>query len=139
MISSNHSEVNGDVANKGHRRSSEKVCLAIIHWIQSLRSPRCLRRSGDEKGTPFLTGLDRVIYGTQPAAEVVQVFGVYPPRYLCYMISGSGCDIIQFGIDILLHEVMNLQDASVCWALGFGISVIFRHTTHRYLVSYNHR
>ena len=120
---------------KGHRRSSEALCLSIIHWIQSIRTPKCLKLSGDDgKGTLIITGMDRVLYGTQPAAEVVKVLGVHPPRYLCYMISGSGCDILQFLIDIFLHVVMHLEDPSVCWALGFGISIVFRHTTHRYLV-----
>lgn len=114
-------------------KKSRGVSLAVIRWIQARRLPKCLRKEG-YKDIPIITGIDRVLYGTQPAAEVVEVLGVHPPRYLCYMISGSGCDILQFFFDVMLHVVFHFQDASFCWALGFGLSVVFRHTTHRYLV-----
>jgi hypothetical protein len=116
------------------KKKSRGVCLAVIHWIQARRLPKCLRKEGDKGDVPIITGIDRVLFGTQPAAEVVEVLGVHPPRYLCYMISGSGCDILQFFFDVMLHVVFHFEDASVCWALGFGLSVVFRHTTHRYLV-----
>jgi putative flippase GtrA len=116
-------------------KKSRGVCLAVIHWIQAQRLPKCLRKEGGDKdGVPIITGIDRVLFGTQPAAEVVEVLGVHPPRYLCYMLSGSGCDILQFFFDVMLHVVFHFEDASLCWALGFGLSVVFRHTTHRYLV-----
>lgn len=128
---------------------------AAIARIESLRVPTSLLRwgrtattsSGSSSSTnnnnnnanpradvPLITGLDRVLFGTQPACEAVLVCGIHPPRYLCYMLSGFICDLIQFMIDIILHKVFLLQDASVCWALGFGLSVAFRHTSHRYLV-----
>lgn len=85
-------------------------------------------------GKPFVTGIERVIYGTQPAAELVTIFGMRPPRYLFYMMSGIVCDIIQFLMDLFLLVVLEIKDASVCWALGFFLSIAFRHTSHRYLV-----
>jgi hypothetical protein len=115
-------------------KKTRGACLAVIHWIQARRLPKFLRKEGDTDGVPIITGIDRVLFGTQPAAEVVEVLGVHPPRYLCYMLSGSGCDILQFFMDVMLHVVFHFEDASLCWALGFGLSVVFRHTTHRYLV-----
>jgi putative flippase GtrA len=122
--------------NKQHRSSSRVAISSTIAWLESLRLPKFLRKHNDGEGgdVPLISGLDRVLFGTQPACETVTVLGVHPPRYLCYMLSGSSCDIIQFGIDLLLHMVFHLEDASLCWALGFGLSVSFRHTTHRYLV-----
>jgi hypothetical protein len=35
---------------------------------------------------------------------------------------------------VALHVTWGIEDASLCWALGFGMSIIFRHTSHRYLV-----
>ena len=124
--------VEGFESNKDHRTPMRSKISVVIAWLESQRLPRFLRK--DEEGAPIISGLGRVLYGTQPAAEVVTILGVRPPRYLCYMLSGFVCDLIQFVIDILLHLVLHLEDASVCWALGFGISVSFRHTTHRYLV-----
>eukprot|EP00536_Pseudo-nitzschia_multiseries_P001666 jgi/Psemu1/300913/fgenesh1_kg.21_\ len=106
-----------------------------LDWIESRKVPSFLRRWGrDVPGDDplLITGLRKVIYGTQPAAEVVKIAGMSPPRYLCYMISGSGCDVIQFFLYILFY--WQLKDASLCWALSFGSSIVFRHTTHRYLV-----
>jgi putative flippase GtrA len=119
-------------STKRHRSSRRLALASAIRWLESLRVPKCLRKT--EEGAPIIAGLERVCFGTQPAAETVTILGASPPRYLCYMLSGSGCDIIQFGIDLLLHLVFHLEDPSLCWALGFGISVSFRHTTHRYLV-----
>jgi putative flippase GtrA len=119
-------------STKRHRSSTRVVLASAIRWFESLRVPKFLRKT--DEGSPLITGLERVCFGTQPAAEAVTILGASPPRYLCYMLSGSMCDIIQFGIDLLLHVVFHLEDASLCWALGFGISVSFRHTTHRYLV-----
>jgi len=83
---------------------------------------------------PLFRGLDRVITGAQPASETVYVCGIKPIRYLWYMLSGSLCDIIQFFIDFALLRVFNVRDPSYCWAIGFGISILFRHTSHRYLI-----
>jgi putative flippase GtrA len=69
----------------------------------------------------------------QAAADAVSICGVYPPRYLFYMVSGFVCDIIQFVVDAILYKQVT-HDASTCWALSFTISIFFRHTTHSYLV-----
>ncbi len=44
------------------------------------------------------------------------------------------CDIVQLGIDFFLLHALQIKDSSTCWALGFGISIIVRHSSHRYLV-----
>lgn len=96
----------------------------------------CIRKiEGIQCGSkPIITGIEQVVYGTQPAAELVSFFGVRPPRYLFYMMSGIVCDVIQFLLDIILHFAMEIKDPSVCWGLGFFMSIVFRHTSHRYLV-----
>ena len=38
---------------------------------------------------PLVRGIDRVINGTKPAAEVVVVCGIKPLRYFWYMLSGG--------------------------------------------------
>ena len=129
---------NLDDSNKKHRGSNNRV----IAWLESLRVPKALalrlhRENVDiinADGLAVVSGLDRVFFGTQPACEALLLCGFHPPRYLCYMVSGFLCDVIQFGIDLILHTVFLLENASVCWALGFAISVSFRHTSHRYLV-----
>lgn len=83
---------------------------------------------------PLIRGIDRVINGTKPAADVVLICGIKPLRYLWYMLSGVCCDSIQFGIDICLYHFLHITDPSICWVLGFGLSIIFRHSFHRYLV-----
>ena len=133
----NHQQPNGEDSNKEHRGPFRLAGVATIRWLESLRVPRFLARAGTPSeggGTPVISGLERVVFGTQPACETVKILGVSPPRYLCYMVSGFLCDLIQFGIDVILHKVFLLEDASLCWALGFGASVTFRHTSHRYLV-----
>lgn len=44
------------------------------------------------------------------------------------------CDIIQLTIDTLYFYTLHIKDPSACWILGFGTSIIFRHSFHRYLV-----
>lgn len=130
-------ERDNESSNKKHRGSIRIAVSSAIVWLESLRVPQVLQRSGGDTspdGTPMISGLERVFFGTQPACDAVLICGIHPPRYLCYMLSGFICDLIQFTIDIILHRALLLDDASVCWALGFGISVAFRHTSHRYLV-----
>ena len=38
---------------------------------------------------PLVKGLDRVVNGTKPAADVVVICGIKPLRYLWYMLSGG--------------------------------------------------
>ncbi|CAJ1966814.1 unnamed protein product [Cylindrotheca closterium] len=106
---------------KGSRKGCPTSCISKIEQI------KC-------GGKPIVSGIDRVVFGTQPAAELVSIFGMRPPRYLFYMMSGIVCDIIQFLMDVCLHVVLEIKDASVCWSLGFFLSIVFRHTSHRYLV-----
>ena len=102
----------------------------IIDWIQSIRLPSSSSSQGE--GIAVITGLDRVWFGTQPAAEVVSILNIQPPRYLWYMLSGATCDAIQLLLDFIIHQ--QVEDASLCWALGFLWSILFRHSFHRYLV-----
>lgn len=104
-----------------HRVAFAKTC------INKIESIRC-------NGKPIITGIERVAFGTRPASEMVSLLGMRPPRYLFYMISGMVCDVIQFLIDVCFFALLEVKDASVCWALGFFMSIIFRHTSHRYLV-----
>jgi putative flippase GtrA len=131
LLSDNTMEM---ASSKHHRSRSTRGASNMIDCLQRQRLPKCLRKEQDTEANPIITGLDRVLFGTASAAEAVTILGVHPPRYLCYMLSGSFCDIIQFFIDLFLHVFLHLEDASLCWALGFGSSIIFRHTTHRYLV-----
>lgn len=117
------------------KRQSATVLSRMIHWVESQYVPACIARrlyNSTIENVPIITGLKKVFYGTQPAAEVVKVGGIRLPRYLFYMISGSGCDVIQFMVYVLFYKQIN--DASLCWALSFMSSIVFRHTTHRYLV-----
>ena len=107
----------------------------FVNLIQQIRLPK---RGSSAEGVPLIEGLDRVVFGTVSAAEAISIYGVRLPQYFCYMISGSFCDVIQFGIDLFLHNIFHINDASVCWMLGFAISVVFRHTAHRYLVFGNY-
>jgi hypothetical protein len=108
---------------------------AFVDWIQQQRLPKVLQpQKMQHEDIHLVQGLDRVLYGTLAAADAVTILGWKPPRYLWYMLSGFACDLIQFQVDLLLHYGLGLQDASVCWFLGFSISVLFRHTSHRYLV-----
>lgn len=124
--------------DQNYHRLHRRPVRSAVTWLESLRVPKALQRGGDkagsDEGTPIISGLDRVLFGKQPACEAVLICGIHPPRYLCYMLSGFICDVIQFCIDLTLHKVFLLEDPSVCWALGFGMSVAFRHTSHRYLV-----
>ena len=114
---------------------SATVAWRMMDWIEAQKVPACIamrRRDSFGNNLYIISGLKKVFYGKQPAAEVVMIAGVRPPRYLCYVVSGSGCDVIQFFMYVLLYQ--QLRDASMCWALSFGGSIVFRHTTHRYLV-----
>ena len=101
---------------------------ALVHRIQSLRLPIY--------DVPLITNLDNVVFGTMAASETVLICNIKPPQYLWYMVSGGICDILQFIMDFLLHYWV--EDASICWAVCFTISIIFRHSTHRYLVFGNY-
>lgn len=99
---------------------------ALVHWLQSLRI----------KNVPLIAGLDSVVFGTMAASETVKIYNTKPPQYLWYMLSGGICDALQFLMDFVMH--FWVKDASICWAVCFTISIIFRHSTHRYLVFGNY-
>jgi hypothetical protein len=112
---------------------------SIVDWLQKqpvplLRQHSRVYSSNPDEAVFLITGLDRVVYGTVAAADSILIAGAKPPRYLWYMLSGACCDVIQFAIDVILHVIFDIQDASMCWALGFGFSIVFRHSFHRYLV-----
>ena len=83
---------------------------------------------------PLIKGLERVMSGAQPASEVVATCGMKPHRFIWFMISGCICDVVQFLIDLCLFHVLQIKSTSVCWLLGYALSIIVRHTSHRYLV-----
>lgn len=129
---------------------SRRQLRSAVEWLQRQRVPAPLYRQGRrvwQQKAPksarteadlledyvfWIQGLDRVVFGTSSAAEVVQLAGVRPPRYLWYMLSGATCDILQLCMDILLRA--QIEDASICWATTFFLSVVARHSCHRYLV-----
>lgn len=99
------------------KKLQPKFFSSVIGRVEAIRCPpQCCRKTGN--GIPLITGLERVVYGTQAAADVVSILGVRPPRYPFYMVSGFLCDLIQFAVDVFLHLFFNLQDPSICWALG---------------------
>lgn len=87
---------------------------------------------------PLIKGLERVTSGSQPASEVVATCGMKPHKFIWFIISGCLCDIVQFFIDLTLYYVFKVKDTTVCWTLGFALSIVVRHTSHRYLVFGNY-
>mmetsp|Transcript_9531 Transcript_9531/g.10512 ORF Transcript_9531/g.10512 Transcript_9531/m.10512 type:complete len:317 (+) Transcript_9531:106-1056(+) len=87
---------------------------------------------------PLFSGLSKVTKGTKPASEAVALCGFKPHRFVWFIMSGFICDVIQFGIDIALFHLLHIQGSSLCWLLGFSLSIIVRHTSHRYLVFGNY-
>ena len=81
---------------------------------------------------PLISGLTPVISGAAPAADTVRILTIQPPRYLFYSLSGFLCDIVQLVIDLAVHLVLHVGDPSLCWATGFGLSIVVRHSSHRY-------
>jgi hypothetical protein len=131
-------------------KDSSLTCRAV-DWIQRQRvstrwfeyvgistsSSAAGNNSGNQvKTVPLVSGLDRVLFGPYSCADAVTFGGgaLRPPRYLWYMISGFGCDLIQVCIDVLLHFGFGITDAPTCWTVSFSLSIVFRHTAHRYLV-----
>ncbi len=125
-------DVVDDDDNRLQKHHNATALAKTIHWLESQEAPACIAKRRRGEKVFWVSGLNKVLYGTQPAAEVVRVAGIKPPRYLCYMVSGSGCDIIQFILYVLAYK--QFEDASLSWAASFGGSIVFRHTTHRYLV-----
>jgi len=80
---------------------------------------------------PCMSGAEEVLAGNYSASESVKFCNAKPPQYLWYMLSGSLCDIFQFGIDYFFHRALNVEDPSTCWALSFTTSISIRHSFHR--------
>ncbi len=130
-----------------------KMASSVIRQIQSIRLPRvmssylptpnlmvkrddeAMEYASNDGRISLVTGLDQVFLdGTMPASQAVKICGMRPPQYLWYMLSGSFCDLIQLFIDLLIHITFGIENASVCWILGFSLSILVRHSSHRYLV-----
>ena len=65
-----------------------------------------------------------------------RLFGYRIPQYFWFLISGAFCDIIQALLDYLV-SILYLSDwerPTVCWTIGYTLSIIVRHTSHRLLV-----
>jgi len=114
-------------------RFESRLCRRIVDFFQSLQFPQICTKHNCSS-VPLISGLDKVIYGTIPASEVVKIGGIKPLRYFWYMLSGTLCDVFQFAFDYILHLGMGINDPSTCWALGFTLSISIRHSSHRYLV-----
>lgn len=93
--------------------------LRFVRFIESVQVPwSSSRTKNDGKGSSndvqpvfIIAGLERVIGSSstsrrKAAADAVSICGVYPPRYLFYMVSGFLCDIIQFVS--IIHGVIAL-------------------------------
>jgi hypothetical protein len=107
-----------------------KSCLhAIVDRLQRIR----LWRSGQER-IKLIEGLDEVVFGTLAAADAVTICGLRPPRYAFFVLSGASCDVVQLILDMGLHFWIGIEQAMICWFGGFFLSIVVRHTFHRYLV-----
>jgi len=106
------------------------VSLLRSDYVRQVRSNTRSKMTCQPDAPPCCSGWDLVCAAgaTRPAADVVRVCGIRPPRYAFYMLSGSSCDVYQLVIDAFVHEVLGIYESSVCWGLGFGISVALRHT-----------
>ncbi|GMH72068.1 hypothetical protein TL16_g05820 [Triparma laevis f. inornata] len=82
--------------------------------------------------TPLLSGLSKVEAGA-PMSTSVLICGRRPPQFIFYAISGTLCDVIQLALDFFLAIFMG-WDGTMTWAVSFWLSIVFRHTSHRYIV-----
>lgn len=110
--------------------SLSRPFLNLLLFIASIK----VGTTKDGEKVRLLSGLDQVIGGQLPASECVKVCGVKPPQYLFYSVSGMACDVIQIIIDSILFHTAQIKDHSFCWSCSFVISILFRHSSHRYLV-----
>jgi hypothetical protein len=130
--------------------TTNTVISRAITWIEKRKAPACISRrlrlrvqefssyfDDDDNVLYIITGLGKVWYGTRPAAEVVKIVGFIPPRYICFMVSGCICDVVQFIIYASFYWMI-INDPSLCWMISFFGSIVFRHTSHRYLVFGNY-
>lgn len=96
--------------------------------------------SNDKNPIYIIQGLEHVFIKVpgDSCADSVRICGYQPYRYIWYMISGSSCDVIQFIMTLFIHYVLLIDDPTICWTIGFILSIVFRHTFHRYLVFGNY-
>jgi hypothetical protein len=82
----------------------------------------------------WISGLDQVVFHDQSVADAVVIAGsIRPWPYLCYMLSGMICDIFMLLFDVFLHFGLGLTNATTCWLLGFGLSIVPRHAALKYM------
>lgn len=68
--------------------------------------------------------------------EKLKLFGYRIPQYFWFVLSGAFCDIFQAIIDYIVFHIYTYEweRATVCWTVGYTLSIIIRHTSHRILV-----
>ena len=76
-----------------------------------------------------------------PLSESCLVCGRRAPRFVCFALSGSLCNVAQLGIDrllLLLLVYLERADAwwvpTACWTSSYTLSVGLRHASHSVLV-----
>lgn len=134
-------------------KGRSQLCRYTVDRVQGILLPQkvssyipvSVNELDDHKATfrhptriPLIVGLERVTSGAQPASEVVSTCGMKPHRFVWFIISGCLCDIVQFFIDVTLFYVLKIKSNAICWLLGYSISIVVRHTSHRYLVFGNY-
>lgn len=64
------------------------------------------------------------------------ICGYKPPQYFWFVISGALCDVIQAILDYMVYNiyVSEWERSTVCWTISYSLSIIFRHSSHRYIV-----
>mmetsp|Transcript_32439 Transcript_32439/g.71604 ORF Transcript_32439/g.71604 Transcript_32439/m.71604 type:complete len:271 (-) Transcript_32439:3599-4411(-) len=149
-VNNNDDEADTFVDNKKEeRRGNATRLVRIANRIESIEISRhrlgcCCRRLLKRYGSSeipvessssvvLVSGLSPVVSGAAPASDTVRICSIRPPRYFFYAVSGFLCDIIQLFIDIVVHIVLGVNDPSLCWAIGFALSIVVRHSSHRYL------
>jgi len=68
--------------------------------------------------------------------DACSIFGRKVPQYFWFVLSGGLCDIVQAIIDYAIFNIYiyEWERATICWTLSYTLSIIVRHTSHRFLV-----
>ena len=111
------------------RVSEDSLAYTLLKPLILLQNFTCVCLPG---GRLVLSGVEKVLSGGS-ATDAVKLCGFRPPRYFWYCVSGGVCDVVQLALD-LAFQVVGIEDPSINWMLSFFFSIVFRHTTHRYLV-----
>lgn len=58
------------------------------------------------------------------------------PLYFWFVLSGALCDILQALIDYTISTIylFEWERTTVCWTLSYILSIMIRHSSHRFLV-----